>query len=108
MERRRAKLPIRGDGTRMQVTVRASTGAAVLVWHQFDSYYARRADTTDDPQICLGVDLFEVIAELGGLDLEDSEQAAEAVRLAAEAQRSLTGNGAVDAGGASSRERSSG
>jgi hypothetical protein len=108
MELRRAKLSIRGDGVRMQITVTASTGAAVLVWHQFDSYYARKADTTDDPQICLGVDLFEVIAELTGLDLEDSEEAAEAVRLADDAQRSLGGSGALDAGGASSRERSSG
>ncbi len=77
----------------MQVTVTASTGAAVLVWHQFDSFYARRADTTDEPQICLGIDLFEVIAELTGLDLDQSEHAAEAVRLADDAQRSLLGDG---------------
>ena len=80
----------------MQVTVRASNGAAVLVWHQLDSYYARRAETTDDPEVCLGVDLFEVIAELAGLDLEESGQAAEAVRLADDAQRSLSGRQAED------------
>jgi hypothetical protein len=80
----------------MQVTVRASNGAAVLVWHRFDSYYARTADTTDDPDVCLGVDLFEVIAELAELDLEESGQAAEAVRLADDARRSLTGGHAED------------
>ncbi len=80
----------------MQLTVRASNGAAVLVWQRFDSYYARRADTTDDPEVCLGVDLFEVIAELAGLDLEDRGQAAEAVRLADDARRSLTGGHAQD------------
>jgi hypothetical protein len=80
----------------MQVTVRASNGAAVLVWHQLDSYYARRAETTDVPEVCLGVDLFEVIAELAGLDLEESGQAAEAVRLADDAQRSLSGRQAED------------
>jgi hypothetical protein len=40
-------------------------------------------------QICLAVDLFEVIAELAGLDLERHEQAAEAIGLAEEAQRRL-------------------
>ena len=80
----------------MQVTVRASNGAAVIVWHQLDSYYARRAETTDDPEVCLGVDLFEVIAELAGLDLEQSGQAAEAMRLADDAQRSLSGRQAED------------
>ena len=74
----------------MQVTVRASTGAAVLVWRQLDSYYARRADTNDDPEICLGVDLFEVIAELAGLDLDEPGDAAEAVTLANNAQQSLS------------------
>ena len=80
----------------MQVTVSASNGAAVLVWHQFDSYYARRADTTDDPEVCLGVDLFEVIAELAGLDLDERGQAAEAVRLADHAQRRLAGGRSED------------
>lgn len=75
----------------MQLTVRASTGAEVLIWHEFDSYHARRADATDEPQICLGVDLFEVIADLAGLDLEQPAAAEEAIRLADEAQRSLAG-----------------
>jgi hypothetical protein len=91
MELRRAELVIRGDRGRMQATVTASTGATVLVWHHFDSFYARRADTSDDPEICLGVDLFEVIAELAGLDLGHSDQAAEAVRLADDARRTLDG-----------------
>ena len=80
----------------MQVTVRASNGAAVVVWHQFDSYYARKADTTDDPEVCLGVDLFEVIAELAGLDLDGRGQAAEAVRLADDARHSLSSGQAED------------
>jgi hypothetical protein len=42
-----------------------------------------------EPQICLAVDLFEVIAELAGLDLEDASQSAEAVALADRAQREL-------------------
>ena len=41
------------------------------------------------PQICAAVDLFEVIAELAGLNLEVTAQSAEAVRLALEAQREL-------------------
>ncbi len=92
----------------MQVTVRASTGAAVHIWQQFDSYCARRADATDDPQICLGVDLFEVIAELAGLDLEESGQAAEAVRLADDAQRSLGSDGSENGSEEPDRERSCG
>jgi len=39
--------------------------------------------------VCLAVDLFEVIAELSGLDLEDRAEAAEAVALAEEARRRL-------------------
>jgi hypothetical protein len=92
----------------MKVTVRASTGAAVHVWHEFDSYYARRADTTDEPQICLGVDLFEVIAELAGLDLEESPQAAEALGLADDARRSLNDEPGENGSEEADRERSCG
>ncbi len=78
------------------VTVTASTGASVVVWHQFDSYYARRVegaggdDVAEEPQICLGVDLFEVIAELAGLRLEHPHQSREAQQLARHAQAQLT------------------
>jgi hypothetical protein len=52
-------------------------------------FYARQSDTVSEPQICMAIDLFEVIAELAGLDLEDSSQSAEAVALADRAQREL-------------------
>jgi hypothetical protein len=42
-----------------------------------------------EPQTCVAVDLFEVIAELAGLNLEVKAQSAEAVRLSIEAQREL-------------------
>jgi len=43
----------------------------------------------EEAQICLGIDLFEVIAELAGLDLDNEEQSDEATRLAREAQHRL-------------------
>jgi hypothetical protein len=88
----------------MKVTVRSSAGIAVLIWRVGDSFHARRADAVTEPQICLGVDLFEVIAELGGLDLEDGAEAAEALTLAEQAQQDLA---EVPSGGDSdgSRER---
>ena len=73
----------------MKVTVKASTGAAVRVWRANGLFYARKADSTTEPQICVGVDLFEVIAELAGLNLEDSRQSVEAMRLSREAQHRL-------------------
>jgi hypothetical protein len=45
----------------------------------------------EEPQVCLPVDLFEVIAELAALDLEREEDAREAVRLANDARRRLLG-----------------
>jgi hypothetical protein len=42
-----------------------------------------------EPQICVAVDLFEVIAELAGLNLDVKAQSAEAVRLSIEAQRGM-------------------
>jgi hypothetical protein len=71
----------------MKVTVTASTGAEILVWRTRETYFARDADEATEPQICLAVDLFEVIAELAGLDLERPDHAAEALAIAEDAQR---------------------
>lgn len=73
----------------MDVTLGASTGAKIAVWRENDLFYARRIDRKDEPQTCWAVDLFEVIAELAQLDLDDPRQAAEALSLAANAQRRL-------------------
>jgi hypothetical protein len=73
----------------MKVTLGASTGARIAVWREKDLFYARRVDRKGEPQTCWAVDLFEVIAELAQLDLDDPRQAAEALRLAANAQRRL-------------------
>lgn len=69
----------------MRVKLRASTDAKIVVWREEDGLHSRRADAADRAQICLAVDLFEVIAELAGLDLEQPQQAAEAVNLADQA-----------------------
>jgi hypothetical protein len=74
----------------MRVVVTVSTGAKIVIWRQQDVLHAQRSGTIGPPQICLAVDLFEVIAELSGLDLDNEEQAAEAVRLADEAQGRLS------------------
>lgn len=71
------------------MTVRASTGAQVRVWREDNLFYARPAGSAMEPQICVAVDLFEVIAELAGLNLEVRAQSVEAVRLAIDAQRQL-------------------
>jgi hypothetical protein len=73
----------------MTVTLTASTGAKILVWREKDMFAAQRAGGSEEAQICLGVDLFEVIAELAGLDLEDSEQSEEATRLATDGRQRL-------------------
>ncbi len=73
----------------MDVTLAASTGARIDVWREADLFNARRADHVTQPQTCLSVDLFEMIAELADLDLDDPAQAAEAMGLAAQAQRRL-------------------
>jgi hypothetical protein len=73
----------------MKVTLRASTGARVVVWREGDFFCARPADGAADPEVCLAVDLFEVLADLTGLDLERQEHVAEAVALSEEAQRRL-------------------
>jgi hypothetical protein len=74
----------------MTVTVTASTGAKILVWREKDMFAALGAGSAEEAQICLGIDLFEVVAELAGLDLEDPEHADEATRLATEAQHRLS------------------
>ncbi len=73
----------------MKVTIGASTGASVEVWCDQGLFHARRPHDAGQPETCMGVDLFEVIAELAQLDLEDATQAAEAVRLADRAQSGL-------------------
>jgi hypothetical protein len=77
-------------GETMTVTFTASTGAKILVWREKDMFAALRAGASQEAQICLGVDLFEVIAELAGLDLDDEEQAEEATRLARDARQRLS------------------
>ncbi len=74
----------------MKVTLRSSSGISIVVWREQREFHAQRSDSVDDTQICLGVDLFEVIAELAELDLESHAGAAEATALAADAQRRLT------------------
>jgi hypothetical protein len=77
------------EAQEMKVTLAASTGARIDVWCQEDLFQARREHQVGEPQICLGVDLFEVIAGLADLDLDDTVQAGEAVVLADQAQRRL-------------------
>jgi hypothetical protein len=73
----------------MTVTFTASTGVQILVWREKDMFAASRAGATEEAQICLGIDLFEVVAELAGLDLDDETQAEEATRLSDEARQRL-------------------
>jgi hypothetical protein len=74
----------------MTVTLTTSTGATVLVWREKDMFAASRAGAADEAQICLGIDLFEVVAELAGLDLDDEGEADEATQLADEARQRLS------------------
>ncbi len=59
------------------------------MWYHDGMFHARRPDMSSDPQICLAVDLFEVIAELAGLDLERDAHSDEAVTLATHARLRL-------------------
>lgn len=77
----------------MKLTLTPSTGTSIVVWRDRETYCARRAGTVAEPEVCLGVDLFEVIAELAGLDLDDSGESEEAVRLADDAQALLDREG---------------
>jgi hypothetical protein len=82
----------------MKVTLTATTGAKILVWREGDTFHAARAATPSEPQICLGIDLFEVIADLAGLDLEQGATAAEAIELSESAQHKLAPLSAGDSG----------
>jgi hypothetical protein len=80
----------------MQVTLRVSNGAKILVWREDDLFSARRVgDPTEETLTCLGLDLFEIVAELADLELEDGAQAAEAIELAGSAERQLGGASAA-------------
>jgi hypothetical protein len=86
----------------MKTTQMASTGASVVVWRHEDVFHARLAGSICEPQICLAEDLFEVLAELAGLDLDNRGQAAEAIELAEQAELLLSGellSGLGDDGG---------
>lgn len=74
----------------MTVTLTASTSAKILVWRERDMFAALRAGGDEEAQICLGVDLFEVIAELAELNLDDEDQAEEATQLSEEARQRLS------------------
>ena len=75
----------------MKVNLRASTDVQLEVWRHEELFFVRRTGRAGEPQTCLRVDLFEVIAELAQLDLDDEGQAAEAIRLAEQAERGLGG-----------------
>jgi hypothetical protein len=78
----------------MKAQVKASTAKTVAVWREGDLFHARTEAAAGDEQVCLGVDLFEVIAELAELDLERPDEAAEALALADDARIQLMrGNG---------------
>ena len=81
----------------MQTIVTASTGARIEVWREDELFQARLAGQNQQPEICMGMDLFEVIAELAGLDLEDAKiEAAEATGLASEAEQRLRSRAGSD------------
>lgn len=73
----------------MKVTLTASTGANILVWREDDVFGARKAGSAEPAQLCLPVDLFEVIADLADLDLDTDAGSAEAIYLAQRAQRQI-------------------
>jgi hypothetical protein len=91
-----------GEGE-IKLTLTTSTGTTIVVWRDRDVFCARRGGVAAEPEMCLPVDLFEVIAELGGLDLESESGAAEAVRLADYALEQLRGEGSGDPSGQSGR-----
>jgi hypothetical protein len=78
----------------LKITLRATTAAKIVVWKEDDLFHVRLSDSAERAQVCLAVDLFEVIAELTGLDLEVPAQAAEATNLAESAREQLRGSGA--------------
>jgi hypothetical protein len=82
-------MPGKFYGRAMKISVQASTGIEVIVWRDGTWFHATRAGSDSEPQLCMPIDLFEVIAELADLDLERVEDAREALGLADEAQRDL-------------------
>jgi hypothetical protein len=81
-----SKDPLDGPG---KITLSASTGAKIAVWRKGDLLCVQPVGALRAAEECLAVDLFEVIADLTGLDLEVGSQAAEAIELAEAAQRRL-------------------
>lgn len=81
----------------MNLQLTASTTRTVVVWWDGELFHARTKDALADEQVCLGVDLFEVIAELAGLDLEQEDEAAEALALANSARSELLAADGEDA-----------
>jgi hypothetical protein len=73
----------------MRFAVQTSKGVEIQVWRDGSLFHVQRAGSQIEPQVCIGEDLFEVIAELAGLDLDRRLDADEAVRLARAAQRRL-------------------
>lgn len=80
----------------METTVTASTGARIEVRREGELFHARLVEHHREPEICVGIDLFEVIADLAGLNLDDQLQSAEATRLAIDAQQRLGSAGGSD------------
>jgi hypothetical protein len=76
----------------VKVVLETSTGIHIEVWREDELYHAHRVGRDDEPQICLGIDLFEVISELGDLDLDSDSGSIEAVQLADQAQHELLNN----------------
>ena len=82
----------------MQVTLRARNGAKILVWREDDLFHAQRAEApAEQARSSCAIALFEVIADLAELDLEDGAQAATAIELSDSAQRRLAGASGGDA-----------
>ncbi len=73
----------------MRISVHTSKGVQVNAWREGGLFHVTRADSHHEPQVCMGVDLFEIIAELCELDLERSEDAREALELASTVQTQL-------------------
>jgi hypothetical protein len=75
----------------MAASFSASNGARIRIWPdatERDVFHARRLNNLRlGVQTCLAVDLFEIVANLAELDLEDPDQAAEAMAIAAWAER---------------------
>ena len=70
----------------MKFKVQTITGAEITVWRSGTLFHAAATGAPTDTQVCVAADLFEVMAELAGLDLERSDQAREAIELAGQAR----------------------